>query len=211
MCWNTLFCRGFLGYALFPPVFGGLFGAKLKKGEWIHSPFFWAIFTIKLGKKHHFWQKYGSQNGRWPYIYSAVHKLQQMLSIFYFFSFPDSKKKNIYIYIVQWSPHETSLEKFVVFIFCRVQTPNPLVIFVVFYMRLRPNKNQTCSSVPTEAPKQLCQRFWIHFGPPPWDSEMVIIFCGVLSCVVSSFELRGDAKQKGFGQKAKVAWPNPFS
>ena len=50
MCWNTLFCKGFSGYVHLPPVFWGLLGVGLKKGEWIHSPFFLAIFTIKLGK-----------------------------------------------------------------------------------------------------------------------------------------------------------------
>ena len=61
----------------FTPRVLGSFLKGLKKGEWIHSPFFFAIFTIKLGKKRNFRQKYGSQNGRWPirrvYIYIYIH------------------------------------------------------------------------------------------------------------------------------------------
>ena len=54
---NTLFCRGFLGYALFPPVFGGLFWAKLKKGGVNSLPLFLGHFYYKTGEKTPFLTK----------------------------------------------------------------------------------------------------------------------------------------------------------
>ena len=72
-CWNALFCKGLLAHHRFPPVFGAPKDMPPHKGEQIHSPFFWAIFAIKLGEKRNLGQKDGSQNGRWPYIYIYVY------------------------------------------------------------------------------------------------------------------------------------------
>ena len=50
----------------FPPVFGAPKDMPPKKGEQIHSPFFWSIFAIKLGKKRNLGQKYGSGTEKEP-------------------------------------------------------------------------------------------------------------------------------------------------
>ena len=62
------FVRDF-GVCPFTPRVLGSFFERTQTGGVDSLPLFSAVFTIKLGKKRNFRQKYGSLNGRWPYIY----------------------------------------------------------------------------------------------------------------------------------------------